>query len=365
MSLVNIQEPMATQFKSKVFEITDAHAFMDLAWEKRWTDGLPVLPPTEEKVGEMLDYMGVDPQKELGAVPPKGGIATYEKVAIQCVMGGCKPEYMPIVVAALEAMLEERFNLNGVQCTAHICAPLTIVSGPAVDTLGFNSSFGLFAGGSRANACVGRAVRLILWNIGGGYTGSPDRSSTGHPGRYTYCIAENQDGNPWEPLHVERGFHSEQTCVTVFAAEAPHFCQYGVTCPPVENLRVMAHTLATLGNNNIHTQGELMVLLSPGRAEGLAKEKWTKTDVKKYLFDHARLPMRIVRKSPYFAQSYSHGWWQKWIDISDDDTMVPLVDRYEDIHLVIGGGVGAGAVIPSWGKFGGFAVTKPVRFPEK
>lgn len=349
--------------KAEILEVADVHAWMELAHERRWTDGLPLMPPTLERVAEFTDYVGGNPQRVIGIVPPKNGIATVEQLAIQSVMAGAKPEYFPVIIAALQAMLEERFNLNGVQCTAHIVAPLTIVSGPIVRKLGFNASYGTFAGGSRANATVGRAIRLILWNIGGGYTGEPDRSSTGHPGRYTYCIAENQDANPWQPLHADYGLDPEQSAVTVMGVEAPHYCQYGLSCPPEDNLYVMSRVMSTIGNNNQYMFGQTLALLSSGFAPAYAKAGWTKQSIKQYLFENARTSLGEIKKSPYFPLKRWVGIWPESIDLEDDTSMVPVVKGPEDIVLVVAGGVGGPVVCPGWGAHGGLAVTRAIDEP--
>ena len=355
---------MNTATKAQIFEVPDANTWMELAFEKRWTDGLPVMPPTVERVAEFLDYIGGDPQRVIGTIPPKNGIATIEQLAIQSVMAGAKPEYFPIIIAAIEAMLEAPFNLNGVQCTAHIVAPLTIVSGPIVNKLGFNSSYGTFAGGSRANATVGRAVRLILWNIGGGYTGEPDRASTGHPGRYTYCIAENGDANPWLPLHTDFGLDPEQSAVTVMGVEAPHYCQYALSCPPEQNLYVMARMMSTIGNNNQYMHGQTLAVLSSGFAPAYANAGWTKESIKQYLFEQGRTSLGEMKKSPYYDLKRWVDFWPKDIDFDDDSTMIAPVASPDDIILVVAGGAGGPVICPGWGAHGGLAVSKAIAEPR-
>ena len=173
----------------RIVEAEDLEAAVELCYREGWTDGLAVIPATAAPVQRIIDYLGMEADRVIGIVPPRRGIATVEKIAVNCVMAGCLPEYVPIVIAALQAMLEPEFNLEGVQTTTNPCAPLVIVSGPAVRKLGFNTKDCALGHGSRANASIGRAVRLILWNIGGGYPGSPCRTTHGHPGYYSYCIA--------------------------------------------------------------------------------------------------------------------------------------------------------------------------------
>ncbi|MFH1484559.1 MAG: hypothetical protein ABIH46_00665 [Chloroflexota bacterium] len=350
------------QLKSKKYDLADWSAWQELAYEQRWTDGLPVTPPTEQMVAEMLQYIKKDPQESLGSVPPRHGEATIEKIAINCVMAGCKPEYMPVVIAALKAMLEDAFNLNGVQCTTHNVAPLTVVSGPIAKELGFNSRDNVYGGGSRANATVGRAVRLIMWNIGKGYPAEIDKSTIGHPGKYTYCIAEDADANPWEPLHIERGCPPGSSGVTVFGCEAPHSVSSG-NVMPFYMLTSVADTMSALGNNNSHVMGQTLVTFCPEATKILKREGWAKRDVKEFLFEKARRRLGETRHT-------AHDWdlcnqfMPKWIDRNDDSVMKPVVKEPEDIHVTVCGGSGCfNSVCPGWGDMGGFAVTKEIELP--
>src|SRR3990167_939490 len=177
------------QLESTLVEVADVESAIEFCYQQRWTDGLPVVPPTRGATERIIEYLRRDPKDVIGIIPPRNGVATIEKIAVNSVMAGCKPEYVPFVIAAIEAMLEERFNLNGVQTTTHCCAPIVIVSGPAVKKLGFNTKEGAFGHGCRPSATIGRAVRLILWNIGGGYPGEPCKTTLGHPGNFSFCVA--------------------------------------------------------------------------------------------------------------------------------------------------------------------------------
>jgi len=184
-----------------------------------WTDGLPIVPPTEALVDRMMTASGRNPMDVVGVVPPRHGIATIEAIAINAVMAGCRPEYMPVVVAAVEALLDEPFDVQGLQATSDPAAPLVIVSGPVVQQVGINHGIGLFGHGSRANATIGRAVRLVMVNVGGGHPETGDKSTLGSPSKYSYCIGVDVD-SPWTPVHTEFGFNPEDSCVTVYAADA-------------------------------------------------------------------------------------------------------------------------------------------------
>ncbi len=176
---------------------------MEYFYEQGWTDGLPVVPPTPEKVSEFLEYGNKFPGDILGMIPARNRIITAEKVAINAVMAGCLPNYMPVIVAALEAMCQEAFNLHGITATTGGTAPLLIVNGPAAQQLNINGGVNCFGPGVRANATIGRAIRLMLMNVCGSVPGVLDKACLGHPGKYSYCIAEDEENNPWEPSECE------------------------------------------------------------------------------------------------------------------------------------------------------------------
>ena len=199
----------------------DVFGAVEALYELGWTDGLPVLPPTSEKVTEFLDAAGRDGSEIVGELPERRRQITAEKVAANAVMAGCKPEYMPVVLAAAEAMLAPEFNLVGPSSSMGGAATLVIVNGPIVQELGINSRNNLFGPGNRANSTIGRAMRLILMNACAAIPGLYDRSVIGHPGKFSYCIAEAETETHWTPLHVERGFSPDQSAVTLFASESP------------------------------------------------------------------------------------------------------------------------------------------------
>src|SRR5215208_532186 len=204
-------------------EVPDALAAIELYFQQGWTDGLPIVPPTEERVRECLEYSGHQASDVVGLVAPRNITITAEKVAINAVMAGCLPAYTPVVFAAVEAMADDRFNLHASMASTAGAAPLAIVNGPVTQEIGLNSGDNVFGPGWRANATIGRALRLVLMNVCRGQPGVMDKSTLGHPGKYSYCIAENEIDSPWEPLHVERGLQAAVSTVTLFAAEAPAY----------------------------------------------------------------------------------------------------------------------------------------------
>src|SRR5688500_4742969 len=228
----------------------DYGAVSELMFEAGWTDGLPTVPPTRELVKRFIDASGRAADERIGALMPLGGIATVERVAANAVMAGCKPEYMPVIITALEAMLEDRFNLNGMQCSTHMASPLVIVHGPIRQTLEINCAGNAFGQGWRSNATIGRAVKLALVNIGGARPPDVDKATLGQPGKFTFCVGENEEASPWEPLHVERGLNASDSAVTVYGAEGLHNVNNQMANSPVDFLTTMASMMSTLGSNH-------------------------------------------------------------------------------------------------------------------
>ena len=325
---------------------------IELMYETGWTDGLPVVPPSRERVKQFTDFLLPRSTDELIAeVPPLGGRATIERVAVNAVMAGCLPEHMPVVATAIQAMMDDRFNLRGVQCSTGIHTPLVIVNGPIAKKLEINSGYNCFGQGWRANATIGRAVKLILVNLGGAIPGQTNKSTFGHPGSYTYCIAEAEEASPWEPIHVEMGFAATDSTVTVFPAEAPHNIMYHAANPR-DLLTVLADSMCTLGNVQMYVMGSTLVVFGPEHARILAEGGWSKRDIRAFLFEHARKPVALLRRGgPPQGDAHRDFLWPKFVDPSDDGQMVPVVRRPEDIHILVAGGAGGphSAYLPGWG----------------
>lgn len=323
---------------------------MELLFESGWTDGLPVIPPTPRNVKRMLTGTTRQPADLIGRIPPKGGRATVEKIAINAVMAGCKPSYLPVVLTAIEALLDDRCNTRGVQCSTHISTPLVIVNGPIVQELGINYGHNVFGQGWRANATIGRAVKLVLVNLGGAIPGVTDKATFGHPGKFTYCIAENEAANAWEPLHVERGFAPTDSTVTVFGAEAPHNINNHWSHTPHGLLRTIADTMATLGSNHLYLGGESFVVLGPEHAEVIARAGWTKRDVRSFLYDQARQSISQVKMGGMYGPETRRNLWPRWIDHENPQERIPIARRAEDIAILVAGGAGRHSVyLPGWG----------------
>ncbi len=317
----------------------DFDAVQRLYLGRGWTDGLPVVPPTPDRVEAMLTATDLEPQRVLAEIPPNWGAATAENLAVNAVMAGCLPEHLPVLVAAVEAMGDPAFNLYGIQATTHPCAPLLIINGPIRATLGLNSSSGAYGPGWRANATIGRAVRLILLNVGGAYPGVGDMSTQGSPSKYSYCVAENEEENPWQPLHVERGFRPDQSTVTVMAGEPPHNINDHTGRSAEEVLTIIAGAMAVTGANNAYTGGETLLALGPEHAATIARDGLAKREVAEWLCQRARIPL----------ERYTHDTMMERFHRIPDGP-VPMVATPDDLLVIVLGGPGKhSSWVPTFG----------------
>lgn len=324
-------------------------------YRRGWTDGLPIIPPTRQRVREMLRYTDREPDERVGAIPPKNGEATLEKLAVNAVMAGCQAPYFPLVVASVEALLAEEFNLYGIQTTTHVAAPLILVNGPMAVELDINSGYNVFGQGWMANATIGRAVRLALVNIGGATPGVLDRATLGHPGKYTYCIAENEEANPWEPLHVELGYPPETSTVTVIGAEAPHNINDHVSTRAEGILTTAAFTMCGMGTNSTYLMTEAMLVLGPEHTDIIAAQGWGKEEIRRFIFETARHPKGRLKKGGMWGMFD----WPEEFSSEDDDFMVPIMRKPEDLIIIVAGGSGRHSVfVPTFGITR--SVTRPI-----
>jgi len=339
--------PLAGEFPRQRVELirnVDATAEVNRLYRARgWTDGLPIVPPTLGRVDDML--AGGRPERHvvLGPVEPLGGVASVEKVAIAAVMAGCEPVHFPVVLAAVQALLDPAFNLRGVQTTDENVAPLLIVGGPIAARAGVNAGWGALGPGWPANASIGRALRLVMNNLGGGWPGAVSFAGLAQPARYSLCLAERED-TPWPPLHVEAGYRPEQSTVTLLRAETV----INVTGGLDEVASVMGSAASLFG---ILHSGRPAVILSPFTARRLAREGWTRGDVRRALHERGRLPAETWRRS------WIHGAvratdWPAWATAAAGSGSIPAVREPEDIVLVVAGAdlaIAQHAYCPSWG----------------
>src|SRR6266704_5404493 len=332
---------MSQSLRSKSYDLTDAFAVNEFYHAKGWTDGLPVVPPTEERVSECLDAAGLAPGDIIGIEQVRQRPIIAEKAAINAVLAGCLPAYMPVVVAVLGAMCDEKYNLHGTSASTGGAAPFIVVNGPVRTLIGMNATHNVFGNGNRANATIGRAIRLVLINVLGCIPGQIDRSTLGHPGKFTFCLAEDEEDSPWIPLAQERGVPAGASGVTVMAAEAPRQVMNEWTHDPAEILETFA---AEIRHNMLTYSiwpGNYAQVIPKQLRELLVAAGWQKQNIREYIYRAARVFRRDwakVGKGQLVARG--GGPDQEFIALRSPD----------DLLVIAAGGPagGFGVVIPPW-----------------
>ncbi len=322
---------------------------IELYFERGWTDGLPVVPPTTEKVAAAVAALGGNPDVVECRVAPRWGELTRQVLAINMVMAGCKPEYAPVVRAAVRALAEPAFNLNGVQATTHLAAPLLVVNGPVARQIGMNGGANAFGSGNRANATIGRAIRLIMLNVGGGRAPDLDKCTLGSPAKYSYAICENEEESPFAPYHVAAGYRGEDSTVFVIAAEAPHSVSDHHCNDPEGILDTICSAMSTVASNTAVLGGHCAVALGLEHALSIAKHGWNRSDVASYLCMHSGNRFEALSRRHRYGKVYNRNlpkWYKR-----DPDSRIPIVESPDRIHLfIVGGRAGRfSAFIPGWG----------------
>jgi hypothetical protein len=346
-------------------EWDDVVEAIETCYELGWTDGLPVVPPTLERVETFLHYVQRNPHEVLGSLPERRRKITVGKVAANAVMAGCLPEYFPVVIAATEAMLDDTFNLVAPSASQGGSAILVVVNGPIVRGLNINCRNNLFGPGNRANATIGRAVRLILMNACAAIPGLFDRTVLGHPGKYTYCIAENETETHWLPLHVERGFTPEQSAVTVFASWGPR--QVRASDEPETVLTCAADVASTFGTSLCTAdsvadtsagvrQGQVAITIA-GASDFW--HGWTKRDVREYLHPRIGRTVADLKRVRVLDGPLAPG---------DHEQFVQFVPTPDDILVVYAGapdasGYRCAIILSELPKVASTAVTKAIHVP--
>ncbi len=314
--------------------------------ERGWTDGLPVVPPTEDLVKEMLAATPFERLSVLGVMEPVKGTVTVEKVAANAVMAGCQPEYFPVVLAAVKAVLQPQFHVGSTACTTGGAAPVVIVSGALVAKLEINSGTACFGGNVKANATIGRALRLTMRNLGGAKPDGMEKSTLAWPGKISMCFAENEARSPWGPIREDLGFGADVTTVSVLAARGIYAITEGVQETGVGVLETISAAMRVMGAPIYYQMGvPVIVCLGPEHAAEIARAGFGKKDVRDYLFEHCRLPVRELRGRGYYAP----GCWPASVDADDDNALVPMVSGPDYFWVVVAGGDGRhSAWMPAW-----------------
>ena len=330
---------------------------IERCYDLGWTDGLPVVPPTSDRVGAMLGTLAGRRREEVATLLPAGGIATYEKIAANAVMAGCLPEYFPVVLAAVRAAADPAFELEAVLTTVHSLSPLVLVNGPLARDLGLNGGTGALGAGCRANATIGRALMLCLRNIAGAIPGKLDPATIGHPGKYSYCYTENTDLSPWPELHTTRGFTPQQSAVTLYGGDAP-LCVTQMGQPtPEAILGTIAECAAIPGAYNAFFRQDLWMVLSPDHAHIIAGAGWTRADVQRFLYEQARIPVEKARNRGLHGFVEVPGITVPLEEIAVDGR-VPIVDSPDRVIVTVAGGPYGGYTALVFGM--GVSVSAPV-----
>jgi hypothetical protein len=331
----------------------------DLFYRRGWSDGLPIVPPTRERVEAMLRGADLSPDFVVAYMDPMGGQATVEKIAVNAVMAGCRPEYMPVLVAATEAVMNPNFNLRGMVTTTNPDIPMVIVSGPIARELDINSGTNALGRGWKANATISRALHLVIQNVGGSWPGVTDMSTLGQPGEFAMMVAENEEANPWTPLHMELGHPRKANVVTVVGAEGTHSI-LGIGQTLEGYLKLVADNLSGMDRSY---RSLVLLVIAQDTAQMLAKEGWTREKIREAIVRNAVMPYpKYKERFIDTGMARLHGGAPAWVyDNKDPNAMVPVPVIDQLLILVSGGPGEKSMLIPGWS--GSRAISKEVRLP--
>lgn len=324
----------------------DLDAVNRLYLERRWSDGLPIVPPTEARVRAMLAGTSRPAGDVVARVAPAFGAATVAHIAVNAVMAGCRPECMPPLIAAVEAVSDPAFNLQAVQATTNPVAVFLVVNGPLIGRLGMNAGMNCLGQGHWANASLGRALHLVLQNVGGALPGEMDRATHGQPGKYTFCCAENEAESPWLPLHVERGAPAGSSAVTVIAASGT--LNMNMHAKDADGLiHSIANSMPFASSNDYWLGGEPWLVISPEHAEVLHRGGIDKPTLRARLWEASKMPAGRMSQKEIERTRLSRG---AELGSIDEHTLLPVSVRPEEIGIVVAGGPGTHSVyVPSFG----------------
>jgi hypothetical protein len=314
------------------------------------TDGLPVVPPTRERVAAAVAASQRAGDELVAEVPPTFGRATVEKIAVNAVMAGCRPAYLPVVIAGVEAMCDDAFCLLGVSGTTDAVAPLFLVHGPIRAALDITGGGGVFGPGWRANATIGRALRLVWANVGGARPGAPSMSTFAQPGRYTYCIGEFEEQSPWEPLHVEHGFAPTDSTVAALAGEAPQVIGDPRSRTAALLLTTIARSMEGIAHHKATGLGDALVVFSPEHARTLGAEGWPKARVREFLWRMLHKPVKHLLPGRDGGEGLPEAVLATIAQPETDETLIPKFTDAANLNIVVAGGTAGRftAVVPGW-----------------
>ncbi len=330
-----------SKLQARRVELAESEDIMEACFERGWSDGLPVIPPTPIRVMRMLKGTNRAPDELIGKIPPDYVPCTIEKVATNAVMAGCKPEYFPTVLASVEAALQDRFCMHGLLCTTYFSSPVMVVNGPVTKQIGMNSGVNALGQGNRANATIGRALQLLIRNVGGGIPGSIDRATLGNPGKYTFCFAEDESDSDWPSLAMDRGYKREDSVISLFAGEGLQPIMDQQSRAPESLAKSMAASLRSVANAKVFMGPDAILVISPEHRRLYREAGWSKADVRQALIDELVTPgVELIRG----ANSNAEGMPEKLKD--------KLLNKFRDdgLHITTAGGKAGlfSAIITGW-----------------
>ena len=341
-----MSEVLALRFGKQILqarsvELAEAEDVMEACYDRGWSDGLPVVPPTPLRVMRMLNGSARDAAEIVGKAPPDNVPCTIEKIAINAVMAGCKPEYFPVIIASVEAALQDRFCMHGLLCTTYFSSPVMVVNGPITKQIGMNSGVNALGQGNRANATIGRALQLIIRNVGGGVPGGIDRANMGNPGKYTYCFAEDESDANWESLSMDRGFGRKDSVISLFAGDGlqPVLDQQSRT--PHSLAKSMAMSLRSVAHTKLFGIADAILVVCPEHRRVFREGGWNKEDLRKALHEELVTPgVEIIRGANDIAEGMPANFKDKVLNKFRDD----------GLHIVTTGGTAGmfSAIIGGW-----------------
>lgn len=340
--------PAAGAADGRLIELpADIEAFHQACSDRRWSDGLPVIPPTPARVARMLSGSSRPPTAVVATLAPGFGAATVELIAVNAVMAGCLPAHLPVLIAAVEAAADPAFNLQAVQSTTNPVTTWLIVNGPIALALGMNAGINCLGQGNLPNATLGRALRLVMQNIGGAWPAEMDRATHGQPGKFLFCCAENEAASPWAPLHADRGFAAGDNAVTVVAASGTlNLNTHSKDAD--ELLACLARSMAYPASNDYHYCGEPWMILSPEHASVMAGHGYDKAAVRRMLWEQSMMTAGQFAKRDYERTRNAR---LGELPGFDGSTPVPLSRSPQDIGIVVAGGPGTHSVyVPTFGE---------------
>ena len=333
------------KLRSREVPIAPGEDETEACFDRGWSDGLPVVSPTPERVMRMLTGTHREPDEVVGVVPPDLIPCTIEKIAINAVLAGCKPEYLPVVITAVEAALQDEFCMHGLLATTYYSGPMIVVNGPISRAIGMNSRGNVLGQGNRANATIGRALQLLIRNVGGGKPGGVDRSVFGNPGKYTYCFAEDETNSCWESLAVEKGFSKDDSTVTLFAADGLQGIVDQKSRDPESLCRSLAAALRVVGHPKMVMASDAFLVVSPEHERVFRLAGWSKQDLKNRIHELLMIPGRELVRG---AGGIAEGLPDKFADQT-----IPKF-REGGFNVVRAGGSAGmfSAIIAGWGASG-------------